>query len=247
MSDKLSMNDKAGKTMVERIKKERLSDRVVQIIQQLIHEEKFNPGDKFYSENALVERLGVSRSSIREAIRSLETEGWITVRHGKGSFIVSTSDRRGEGFLNWLKSNKDMMLEHFEVRLMLDPKAAAYAAKNATSEEISDLWKICQEFKEKLLVADVDSLIRVDERFHFSVARCTKNKTLYILMKTMAKSLPVGWISSLNVPGRAERTIQEHCAVVEAIAAKDQKAAEKAMITHLKNAMAEIGAYLENQ
>lgn len=231
--------------MIGRIKMERLSDRVSGIIVRLIDEEKFQPGDKFYSENTLVKRLGVSRSSIREAMRSLESTGWITVQQGRGVFVTSTSERGGEGFVGWLKSNRDAMLEHFEVRLMLDPKAAAYAARNATDEEISTLKRICEEFREKAQNQDIDALILVDERFHSAVAQCTKNKTLYVLMRTMAKSLPVGWISSLHVPGRVDKTINEHCSVVSAIANHDPDGAEKAMILHLHNAMNEIAEFIE--
>ena len=231
--------------MIRRIKTERLSDRVSEIIVKLIQEENFQPGDKFYSENTLVKRLGVSRSSIREAMRSLESTGWISVQHGRGVFVNLSGERSGDGFVGWLKSNREVMLDHFEVRLMLDPKAAPHAARKATSEEITTLHEICEDFREKVQGGDVDDLILIDERFHSTLALCTKNKTLYVLMRTMAKSLPEGWISSLHIPGRAEKTINEHCAVVAAIANHDPDTAEKAMVVHLRNAMSEIAAFLE--
>lgn len=231
--------------MIGRIKTDRLSDRVSEIIIKLIREEHFKPGDKFHSENTLVQRLGVSRSSIREAMRSLESTGWVTVRQGKGVFVNSTGENAEGGFAGWLKSNSEAMREHFEVRLMLDPKAAAYAARNASEDDIAGLRAICEEFKARVEPLDIDSLILIDEKFHSTVARCTRNKTLYLLMRTMARSLPVGWISSLQVPGRAEKTIEEHCAVVSAIASHDPDAAEKAMISHLHNALKEISEFLE--
>jgi GntR family transcriptional repressor for pyruvate dehydrogenase complex len=231
--------------MIGRIKTERLSDRVSEIIIKLIREENFKPGDKFHSENTLVQRLGVSRSSIREAMRSLESTGWVTVRQGKGVFVNAMGEKAEGGFAGWLKSNSEAMREHFEVRLMLDPKAAAYAARNATADDIDGLKYICEEFKSRLVPMDIDALILVDEKFHSTIARCTRNETLYVLMRTMARSLPVGWISSLQVPGRAEKTIEEHCAVVSAIERHDPEAAEKAMIAHLHNAMKEISEFLE--
>lgn len=230
--------------MMESLKTERLSDRVSKTILNIIKEEKFQPGDKFHSENTLVKRLGVSRSSIREALRSLESTGWVSVRHGKGVFINTLGDRNPSASVGWLKSNRDSILEHFEIRLILDPKAAAYAAKNATEQDIVELRMICGEFQSKEALGDIDSLILVDEKFHSAVAGCTKNNTLCVLMKTMAQSLPVGWISSLQIPGRAKKTIEEHCAVVEAITRKDQAAAEKAMVVHLGNAMREIAEFL---
>jgi GntR family transcriptional repressor for pyruvate dehydrogenase complex len=104
------------------IKTARISDQVTEEIKKLIAEKEFKPGDKFYSENYLCKVLGVSRSSIREALRSLEATGWITVQQGKGVFITSTDIHKNEGFVDWLKINKEAVLQHFEVRLMLDPQ-----------------------------------------------------------------------------------------------------------------------------
>lgn len=232
--------------MIGSIKKERLSDKVTGIIINLIQEEGFKPGDKFYSENTLVKRLGVSKSSIREAMRSLESTGWISVQHGKGVFINLSSERFGQGFVGWLKSNREEMLDHFDVRLMLDPKAAAFAAGKASDEEIKKLNTICEDFASKAQSERLDDLILIDELFHSTVALYTKNKTLYVLTCTLAKSLPVGWISSLHIPGRAEKTISEHRSIVAAIANHDPEGAEKAMTAHLRNAMSEIAAFLEN-
>jgi GntR family transcriptional repressor for pyruvate dehydrogenase complex len=225
---------------MEFIKPERISDRISELLIKVISDEKFKTGDKFYSENVLSAKLGVSRSSIREAMRSLEVTGWVSVKQGKGVFIASVVDRSSESFMEWIKDNRNSLLEHFEVRLMLDPKAAIYAARNASESEIRELEDICAEFKSKVEANDIEALINIDERFHFTIAKSTKNKTLFVLMKTMAKSLPVGWITSLHVPGRISKTVVEHGAIVDAIAAHDEKKAEKAMLEHLEKAIKEI-------
>jgi GntR family transcriptional repressor for pyruvate dehydrogenase complex len=221
-------------------KPERISDRVSELLIKIIADEKFKAGDKFYSENGLAAKLGVSRSSIREAMRSLEVTGWVSVKQGKGVFIASLVDQSSESFMEWIKDNRDSLLEHFEVRLMLDPKAAFYAAKKASESEIAELKDICAEFKIKVDANDIEALIGIDERFHFTVAKSTKNKTLSVLMRTMAKSLPIGWITSLHVPGRISKTVVEHWAIVDAIATHDEKRAEKAMLEHLEKALKEI-------
>ena len=225
---------------MEFMKPERISDRITELLIKVISDEKFKTGDKFYSENVLAAKLGVSRSSIREAMRSLEVTGWVTVKQGKGVFVASAVDQSSEGFLEWIKDNRNFLLEHFEVRLMLDPKAAVYAARNAAESEIRELEDICAEFKSKAEANDIEALISIDERFHFMIAKSAKNKTLFVLMKTMARSLPVGWITSLHVPGRISKTVVEHCAIVDAIAAHDEKKAEKAMVEHLEKAKKEI-------
>ncbi len=225
---------------IEFTKPERISDRITELLIKLISEEKFKIGDKFYSENVLAAKLGVSRSSIREAMRSLEVTGWVTVKQGKGAFVASEADRSSEGFMEWIKDNKNSLIEHFEVRLMLDPKAAIYAARNATADEIGELENICSEFKRLAEANEIETLIATDERFHFMIAKSAKNRTLFVLMKTMAKSLPVGWITSLHVPGRISKTVVEHRAIVEAIAAHNEKKAEQAMLQHLQKAQKEI-------
>ena len=225
---------------MEVLKPERISDRISELLIKVISDEKFKTGDKFYSENVLAAKLGVSRSSIREAMRSLEVTGWVSVKQGKGVFIASAVDRSNESFTEWIKDNRNSLLEHFEVRLMLDPKAAIYAARNASEGEIRELKDICAEFRSNAETNDIEALISIDERFHFTIAKSTKNKTLSVLMKTMAKSLPVGWVTSLHVPGRISKTMIEHGAIVDAIAAHDEKMAERAMTEHLEKALKEI-------
>lgn len=225
---------------MESINKVRLSERVIEAIKKTIEEEQFVPGDKFYSENQLTERLGVSRSSIREAIRILEVTGYVKVKHGMGIFITDSLDQEREAFHQWLKNNEDAIFDHFDVRLIIDPKAAAYAAMKSERDDISNIEEISEDFKEKVESGNTSGLIRCDEEFHMLLAKSTKNKTLYFIMKTMANSLPEGWLSSLHIPGRAEKTVTEHGNVVRAIKAGDTDEAEKAMREHLLNAIEDI-------
>ena len=111
------------------IKRVRLSDSVIEAIKKKIAKDNFAPGDKFYSENQLTKQLQVSRSSIREAIRILEATGYVTVRQGKGIFVADFDAPNFEPFVNWLRSNEQHIFDHFEVRLIIEPKAAAFAAQ----------------------------------------------------------------------------------------------------------------------
>ena len=103
---------------------------------------------------------------------------------------------------------------------------------------------LCQRFKEGVDSGNTAEIIKTDEQFHLTLAKSTKNKTLYMMMKTMTQSLPEGWISSLHVPGRMEKTITEHCAIVDAIEARDTARAERSMAEHLKNALRDIRSSL---
>ncbi len=225
---------------MEPIKKVRLSERVIEAIREMIVEDNFNPGDKFYSENELTKKLEVSRSSIREAVRILEATGLVTVQHGKGIFISDSMKQEMEAFSSWLKNNETALIEHFDVRLIIDPKAAAAAAENADENDILHMEEVCNDFLLKTKENNTAGLVKCDEEFHRLLAKSTKNKTLYFVMKTMTNSLSEGWISSLHVPGRIEKTVGEHKAILEAIKRGDPKGAEEAMIEHLNKAIADI-------
>jgi len=228
------------------IKRVRLSDQVIDAIKEMISKEKFKVGDKFYSENQLVKKLNVSRSSIREAVRMLEVTGFVNVKHGKGIFIADTHGESFEAFREWMKNNETALLEHFEVRLMIDPKAAACAAENAEEFEIDAMEEVLKDFIEHSKIQNMTGLIKTDEEFHKILAKSTKNRTLYMLMKTMAESLSEGWITSLNIPGRIEKTIIEHGNIIKAIKSGNSKEAERVMRKHIKNALQDIKESIQN-
>jgi len=228
------------------ITRARLSDQVVQEIKKIIARQNLVPGDKFYSENELTELLHVSRSSIREAVRLLELNGQVTVQHGKGIFISDPGHLGREAFGTWLRENETSVAEHFEIRLIIDPKAAAYAAAKADPADIEKLEAICDQFRTMVASGDPADMIKIDEQFHLQLAKSTKNRTLYMMMKTMTQALPEGWISSLHVPGRILKTAAEHQAVVQAIKARDAAGAERKMEEHLRNALRDIRASMKN-
>lgn len=222
------------------VTKVRLSDQVFQEIKRMIQEKGFTPGEKFHSENELTKMLDVSRSSIREAIRLLEVSGMVTVKHGKGIFIADPNQEKHQAFSEWLRENETSVDEHFEIRLIIDPKAAGYAARKADTTDIRRLEDICEDFKKHAANGSLMEMIKLDEQFHLQLAKSTKNRTLYMIMKTMTESLPEGWISSLNVPGRIEKSVGEHEVIVDAIKRRDAGLAEKKMEEHLTRALAEI-------
>ncbi|MFH2092137.1 MAG: FadR/GntR family transcriptional regulator [Pseudomonadota bacterium] len=229
------------------IKKVRLSESVIQAIKEMIIEDKFQPGDRFYSENELTKKLEVSRASIREAIRILEVTGQLSVKQGKGVFILNTNANNFQPFVNWLKTNEQAILEHFEVRLIIEPKVAAVAAKKADVDDIQKMEDACFEFEAHVEKNNTADIIRCDRNFHRRLAQATKNLTLSVLMKSMTISLPDGWISSLHTPGRIKKTIQEHRIIFEAVKDRKEDVAERAMAYHLERALHDIRLHMNGK
>ena len=226
------------------IKKVRLSESIIDVIKEMIVKEGFKPGDKFYSENLLTKKLDVSRSSVREALKMLEVTGQVTIRHGKGVFIEEPGGRQFKAFATWLKNNEQSINDNFEVRLIIEPKVAGLAAKNADNNNIRQMSEACGEFEHFAALNNIEEVIRCDRQFHRILAEASKNNTLYVLMKSMTTTLPNGWISSLYTPGRIEKTILEHGSILASVKNRDSRAAEKAMTRHLMNAQQDVQAQM---
>ncbi len=229
-----------------KIKRVRISEKAVAEIKKMIIEENFAPGSKFYSENELAQMLQISRTSVREAIRMLEIAGQVLVKQGKGIYITDTDKKEYESFVEWLRTNKESVFDHFEVRLMLDPQAASGAAKNASKSDIDQMKAICNDFSDRVAIENIAGLINCDEEFHLALAKATKNKTLFYVIKTMTQTMHEGWISTLNIPGRAAKTCHEHEAIIRAIEDHNESLAESLMVEHLRNAIADLRASITN-
>ena len=228
------------------MRRKRLSEQVIDEIERIICDENFTDGEKFYSENELTKKLEVSRTSVREALRILEISGKLKVHHGKGIFICNPLEKGVDEFANWLQRNESSLQEHFEVRLIIETKAAAYAANNIQDVEIVRLEQVLTQFEEEMNLGKFEKLINLDREFHQILAKSTKNRTYYTLMKAMTDTLQEGWVSSLSIPERAEKTVKEHLDIFKAVSLHNPEKAEKAMTIHLENALNEIMAYLKN-
>jgi GntR family transcriptional regulator, transcriptional repressor for pyruvate dehydrogenase complex len=224
------------------LKKERLSRVVTDTILEIIDTEGLKPGDRLYSEHQLAEKLEVSRSSIREAVRMLEVTGKVKVLQGKGIYVAKPA-QDDIPIKGWVVNNAGLLMEHFEVRLLIEPHAASLAAQRAVEKDIEELRLLLERLKNALASGNLAEAISWDSDFHLLVARCSRNRTLSVLMKTMTGTLNEGWIASLNTPGRLERTVIEHGNVLAAVIRGDAEDAAQQMREHLENALADIQRY----
>ena len=162
------------------IKKVRLSESVIDAIKEMIVDDGFKPGDKFYSENELTKQLQVSRSSVPEALRKLEVTGHVSVKQGKGIYVFDVEGQKIRAFSTWLKNNEQSIKDNFEVRLIIEPKAAGRAAENADADDIQKMEKACAEFAQFAVDNETEKVIQCDRAFHRDLAGATKNKSLHV-------------------------------------------------------------------
>jgi GntR family transcriptional repressor for pyruvate dehydrogenase complex len=219
------------------VTKSRLSEAAIAQIKDLISSNKLAPESKLPSERELVHQLRISRTSVREALRMLEIMGLVEVKPGKGAYVKEVA---GDLFLplpRFVSLHKETLQNHFEARLVLEPAAAAFAARRGTRADTQRLKACLGEFQSRLEDQDLVGMIRADIQFHRLIAAATGNKTIKLLMDTITKYLFDGWKATLRIEGRPQKTIQEHSRILEAILVRDEGRAKRAMRNHLMNAV----------
>jgi len=226
--------------MLTPIRKQRVSSIAVEQIQRLIATHQMKPGDSLPSERSLMEQLKVSRVSVREALRVLEMMGIVEVYPGKGLFVADRSKSLMQPLSDWLSLHREVLLEHFEVRLLIEPHAAGFAAKRATKKIIKEMRKTWVQFNESLAERDLIGMIRADASIHALIASATGNRTLEVLMNIFSSMLLEGWKASLRTEGRAEKTVEEHDAIIQAIEEGNEEMARTKMKEHLEHAVEDL-------
>lgn len=189
------------------------------LILEAIETGVYKPGDRLV-ESELAERLGVSRTPVREALQRLETQSMLT-RDGR-SLIVATLDH-------------NQLAELYAVRTELEGLAARLAARHATEEEVRVL-KTMVEDDRALLGGDPRALSRANKRFHKQIHLASHNRFLVQQLDLVHRSMALMANTSFAAEGRDEVAIGEHAAIVEAIAQGDGDAAAAALKTHISKA-----------
>ena len=215
-----------------------LAARIASRVEALIQSEQLQPGDKLPPERQLAELLGVSRPSLREAIRTLATSGRVAVRHGQGVFVEqpATAKRLSQSLL----SDDHDTDELYEMREILEVPAAGLAAENADEVQL----ELLQAAFDDLLAAtecdplNKDELQKLDAQFHLTVVRLAGNRFLLRTLGVLNDVMAAGMETTLVVPGRIEQSTREHARIVEAIKAGKSKAAQQAARVHIRNAHA---------
>jgi GntR family transcriptional repressor for pyruvate dehydrogenase complex len=219
----------------------RLSEMAIEKIKEIIVSQNMGPGSKLPSERHLVDALGVGRSSVREALRILEIMGLVEVQPGKGAFVKALTGDLFMPLSDLLHNERESLQHHFEARMVLEPTAAALAAKRASGAEVAQLRKNIQTFQDNLASNNLVGLIRADIQFHRLVANATENRTIEVCMNTITRHDFRGWKAALRTQSRPMKTINEHSRIVEAIAQGDDKKARAAMRNHLMAAKRNLG------
>lgn len=188
------------------------------LVLDAIDKGEYRPGDRLV-EAELAERFGVSRTPIREAFQRLETQG-VLARDGRSLIVASL--------------NHDQIGELYVLRAELEALAARLAAQHATPEEIRVLFSMIDE--DQALMDKPDLMSRANKRFHRQLHLASHNRYLVQQLEAVHRSMALMSFTTFQAEGRAEVALDEHRAIVEAIAARDGAAADAAIRGHISSA-----------
>ncbi len=212
------------------VKRKRIHEGIVAKIREQLAAGRWKPGDRLPSERDFSERFRVSRASVREAIRTLESVGLLTIRTGEGTFVASKA-AASLPLVSVLLQQKNALLDIFEARRAIEPEIAALAAERATPDEIQQLHAILEAQSRQIEKGGTG--VDEDTAFHSLLTQSTKNKVFLRLNDAIVDSLRETRERSLNTPGRPQRSLAGHRAIVNALIARDPAAARRAMRKHL--------------
>lgn len=207
-----------------------LSSKLSEELLNYIRSENLKPGDRLPNESILAKKMGVGRSSIREAMKLLASRNIVTIRQGSGTYISQTpgmvEDPLGFSFIT---DKQKLAQDSLEVRFLLEPAIASLAAQNASEEDIALLRRLCQEVED--LVRLGQDHTQKDIEFHTAIALSSKNVVVPRLIPVINSAIPL--LIELTGNTLKQETIDTHRALADAIAAHNAAAAHDAMYLHL--------------
>jgi GntR family transcriptional repressor for pyruvate dehydrogenase complex len=210
-----------------------VTDEAILRIKEMILSGELAPGGRLPPEKELSERLGLSRSSLREAVKALEVIRVLDVRRGDGTYVTSLEPRLLLEAMSFVVDLHDdhSVLEIFAVRRILEPAAASLAARNADEDALRRLRDIVTGVDD---ATDVEGLVAHDLEFHRSIADATGNSYLASLIDSLSSHTVRARIwRGITQESAVERTLQEHHAILDAISSGDAELASALTVVHV--------------
>lgn len=226
-----------AQTDEDKIVRRKLSDQVLERLHDMIRTRELKPGDYMPSERALMERFGVGRPAVREALQSLDNSGLITINHGERSRVneinPATVLHQSDELARLVLSSTPANLDHLKhARQMFELGMVGLATECASEADIAELRELVARQREKL--GDANAFIAADMAFHRKIAALSGNPIIASVAEAM-----LGWLfeyhtSLLHRSDSEDITLREHAKIVDHIQARDRDAAVAEMRRHLE-------------
>jgi GntR family transcriptional repressor for pyruvate dehydrogenase complex len=224
---------------IQPVTRRALHRQVAEMLRRLILEGKLRRGDLLPPERELAKQFGVSRATVREALRELQLWGLVEARQGGGNYVGAPSIEHIVGPLSTIiQRNRSLQDELLDARYIFEPSVCWLAAQRRTEDDLAAIEAIVE--RQRRRVEQGELAVEEDSAFHLAIAEATHNRIVPQVIQTINDLLFESRLRSLRTPDRPQRSLEGHLRIVAALRAGDAEAARQAMGDHIT----EIGAIL---
>ena len=235
----------AKKPAYHTVRASRLFEQIVQQVEESILNGQLKPGDQLPAERDLAQRFGVSRTAVREAVKTLREKGLVEAYSGRGTFVTnSTSQAIRQSLDLMIRINRQDGAAHLaELRQVLEPEIAALAAPRIEEQLLSTMREAVATMDRKL--RDPDAYVEADLDFHLALAEAVGNPLILSLLDSIVGLLREQRSRIFKVKGGPERGQFHHKRILAAIEKRDAAKAREAMRAHLKQVLSDSSSSMK--
>ncbi|MHB1395022.1 MAG: FadR/GntR family transcriptional regulator [Clostridia bacterium] len=221
-----------------------ISQNIANQISNMIFIQKiYQPYDKLPNENKLAEELGVSRTTIREAVKTLVANGVLTIDRGRGTFVTAQPGAQNDPFgISYIEDKKKLVLNWLEMRLILEPASVRLVVERASDDEIKEIIDYEQKANELILAGE--SYAVADQQFHAAIAKATHNNVIELMLPAIEASISDAINTAVYVgtqESAAKNALTNHRNIARFIEQRDADGAALAMYCHIKRGITDLG------
>ncbi|PNH17908.1 hypothetical protein B6K86_09790 [Lachnospiraceae bacterium] len=219
---------------MEAIKKISAVEQVSEILLEHIQSPSSQIGDQLPTENMLCQEMELGRGTIREALKSLQGQGYIEILPGKGSFISSKTPLQSSSLSDWFKSNAVELQDLTAVRLALEPMATYLAIKNCSDAQLEELTQIHRKSWELVKNKDHSSLGKIDRDFHNKIFDICGNPFMIQINQLINGHLEQFRAKTFSIQNNVDNFIPAHEAIIRSFIDRNPKMGERKMKQHME-------------
>ena len=229
---------------VRPVSRVRISDQVFNQLKGLIYRGTLQPGQRIPGEHELSKQFSASRGSIREALGKLEAIGLVEIKNGSGAYVArwSLDNLNLTENLSWLVERRDMVLKILQVREELQGLGARLCAERISEQELAALVETWEQMDLAKESGDLEAVTEADTRFHYLIGEYAGNEVLNDLIARIEEAYRSSSRALMDLGGRAQTSVVEHGAIIEAIEAHHGQLAEERMLHHIASVRHDIAA-----
>lgn len=218
--------------------------QVVNNIRDFIFSGTISVGEKLPTEKDLCEQLSVGRSTVREALRILQANGFVEIQPGRGAFVARNKEPDPGDIVEWFVQNEVELKDCIEVRTALEPLAIKLAVARATDADIAQITRTHTKFVKAVEENDTAAIAKYDERFHNQIVESSKNKLLISINRKVSEGIQSFRGKTFQLQQNALNAIDPHTDIMHALEERDSEAGEMFMRRHIQRILEDLTAVI---